>query len=97
MTFGIGHTEIAILAHLGIGTFLLTDDHHGFSVELGKSSDHSFIILHVPVPEEFDKIVGHFLDILHCVGPIGMAAQLYLLPGGEVGRNVAPAFSYLVV
>ena len=55
------------------------------------------IILHIPVTEQFNKIVSHFLDVLHRIGPVRVSAQLNFLPGREVGGDISSAFCNLVV
>ena len=99
-------TAASLIIGVGLGWMMRGEmlEHAGgsggldrLSVELGQPSDHRFVILHISVPEKLDEIVGHFFNVLQGIRTVGMAAQLYFLPGRKVGGDVAPAFGNLVV
>ena len=81
VAFRIGHTEVAVLAHLGIDPLLLADEHHRAAVDLAEATHHGLIVLHRTVTVQFNEaVVGQDLDVLQGVGPVRMTAHLYAFP-----------------
>ena len=87
VTFGVGHAEIAVLPLLGIPALLLANDHVGFTIYLAKSAHNGFVVFHLAVAMQFDKVGGYMFDVIQGIRALRMPADLHLLPASQVAIN----------
>ncbi len=89
ITFGLGHTEVALDIFLGVAAFLLGDDHDGLALEKCGATDECAVVVVLAVAVEFLKIFEEKFDVIEGVGAFRMAGDLNLLPRGKTGINFA--------
>ena len=82
VAFRMGRTKIAQDVFLGLATFLRADDHDLVVVQPRQTADHRPVVAKQSVTVQFGEIVEGHLQIIQCVGSLGMAGQLHALPGG---------------
>ncbi len=88
----VRRTEIAQDIFLCLAPFLRPDDHHLVVIQPRESADHGPIIGKKPVAVQFGEVAERHLQIVQRVGAFGMPGQLHPLPGGQIGKNLAPRF-----
>ena len=94
IAFRVSHSEIAHLPRLCVDPFLLAYHHRCLSIQRCKATYHGFIVLHISIAIQLDKICCHFFNILQRVWPIRVATQLYFLPTAEMLCNFFSLFKY---
>ncbi len=88
ITFGTRHTEIAVLAFLGVAAFLVADDHHALAVETGQTTNDGRIIRIIAVAMQLFEIGKQMLDVIQRIGALRVARNLRNLPGRELGVDI---------
>ena len=85
VTLWVGHAEVAVLAHFGVGSFLLTNEHHTLTVDEAKSTYHGLVVFDGAVTVQLHEVpFGQCLDVVQGVWTIGVAADLHPLPWGQI-------------
>src|SRR5690606_13711441 len=72
VSFRISPAKVTLLPLLGISPFLLSDKHDRSAVDVTQPSNHGLVIFDGTVAVDLDKVIGDFVDIIQCVGPVGM-------------------------
>ena len=88
VAFRTRHTEVAVLAFLGVAAFLVADDHHALAVEPGQTADDGGIVRIITVAMQLFEIGKQVLDIIQRIGTLRVARNLRNLPRRELGVNI---------
>ena len=79
----VGHAEVVRDPALGIGAFLLADDHGGVAAEAPQPADDCTVLAEDAVARERQEVGDEAQNVIGAVRPQLVAGDLRLLPGGE--------------
>src|SRR6202043_3686781 len=82
------HAEIVTQPALGDGALLLTDDADAFAAKPAEPADDRLVLAELAIARERREIGHQRTDVVEAVGPFGMARDLGLLPGRQLGIEV---------
>src|SRR5262249_10884620 len=88
VAFGPRHAEIVLEAAFGRRALLVPDDADALAAEAAEAADDRAVVTVLAVAGERDEIGDQSRDIVEAVRSLGMAGDLGLLPGRELGIEI---------
>ena len=88
VALGLGHAEVVPDAALGVGALLVADDHDGAAAEAAEPAHDGLVLGEVAVAGQRREVLDQGVDVVEAMRPLGMARDLRLLPGRELGVGV---------
>ena len=82
------HAEVVLDAALGVGALLVADHHHRAAAEAAEPAHDGRVLGEVAVAGQRREILDQRIDVVEAMRPVGMARDLRLLPGRELGIGV---------
>ena len=85
----VGHAEIVAHPALGVGALLVADHDHRAAAEASEAALDRAVVAEGAVAGERRVILEQARDVVREMRPLGMARDLRLLPGVELGVGLA--------
>src|SRR5439155_1469799 len=79
ITFRLGHSEIPVLALLGISAFLMSDETDWLVQHRAETADNCSVITEFSIAVDFKEVGTQMLDVIQKVRTLRMPCELYLL------------------
>src|SRR5260221_13536682 len=91
------HAERVLLPLLGVAPLLLSQDHDGAAVQAGESALNGAVGGVAPVAAQLEEVVAHQANVIARVRASSVTCDLYTLPWGESGVDLAGALLQLLL